>query len=121
MKIPEIRQALRVASENLSNYLDNGEEFSRKHAEVTELQAKLQRALQAEEAQRGLAAPHAAGADAVDPTKSFRNFGEQLGAIMRARVDGVADPRLQRAPVGSGEVRPAAASWCKPISRTPCW
>jgi HK97 family phage major capsid protein len=35
--------------------------------------------------------------------KHFRNFGEQLGAIVRYAAGGAMDPRLVRAPIGAGE------------------
>ena len=58
---------------------------------------------------------------ALDPTKHFRTFGEQLIAVYKEKVEGVKDPRLvrstgvedrfNRAPSGASEVDPTGGGF----------
>lgn len=58
---------------------------------------------------------------AIDPTKHFRTFGEQLIAVYKNKVEGVTDPRLvrsngvedrfTRAPSGASEVDPTGGGF----------
>jgi HK97 family phage major capsid protein len=111
-RLIELRQALSRAVGNMNDKLDNEVEFNKAATTVDELKGQIARAVRAEEEQRALAQPAGQGSaeGAPDATK-FRNFGEQLGAIMNARVNGNADQRLIRAPVGSGEVDPTGGGY----------
>jgi HK97 family phage major capsid protein len=109
-KIPDVRTLRQRLLGELNDRLDNAAEFTLWEKEIETVDQLLVNLQRAEDLARGQARP-AGGADDIDPNTKFRNFGEQLAAVMRARMDGNVHSALVRAPVGSGEVDPTGGGF----------
>lgn len=109
-RIPDVLALRSKLMAEANDRLDNGAEFDLFYNEVEACDQTVERMRKMEGAAAGNARPASENGEG-DPGKTFRNFGEQLGAIMRARMDGANDTRLIRAPIGSGEVDPSGGGF----------
>ncbi|MGH6967567.1 MAG: phage major capsid protein [Stellaceae bacterium] len=109
-KLHELRQAYGKAVDLLETLTGDEAKFNDQMKEVDRLKGEIDRAQRAQDVARGLARP-GAGEGAGDPTKQFKNLGEQLIAIARHYMGGNTDERLIRAPIGAGETDPSAGGF----------
>lgn len=115
-KIAELRQKLERAAANLNNFLDNEVEFNKHYDEIQGLKSSIERGLKAEAETAALGKPHGTAVVGptgvvVDDSTQFRGFGQQLAAVVNYNRGGGLDARLQRAPIGAGEVDPSGGGF----------
>jgi HK97 family phage major capsid protein len=111
LKLNELRAALGVAVDQLVTLANDEAAYTAKEAEITRMQGEIERLERAQTRQAALASP-VGGSPSEEPGQAgarentFRNFGEQLMACVRYADPSIRhfDPRLVRAPQGSGEV-----------------
>lgn len=111
-RIPDVQSLRAKILAEANDRLDNATEFEAFMAEVEQCDATVARMRKLETAAAGAAAPGGQQEqNPNDPGSTFRNFGEQLAAVMHARMNGSPDPRLVRAPIGAGEVDPTGGGF----------
>ncbi len=138
--IPDILRDIDTVKRNLNNFLDDGPKFEEQWVALDNLNSKLGRARKIEATMAGLAEPSqvnptevraqddaelapvdwysrnvAASRKALgfkfSEDKHFRTFGNQLASLVNYGRGGQQDPRLQRAPIGAGEVDPSGGGF----------
>lgn len=109
-KIYQLRMKHAAALDELETLYDNAKAFDAKAAEITTLAEQIKRAEKAQNMARSMAKP-TGGPDGADDPNKFKSLGDQLNAIARYYAGGAQDPRLVRAPFGSGETDPASGGF----------